>query len=227
MTRKSCIPFVLLHTVLQLLWKWDRSALLLISVALLSYMFQSARTLQSARRSVSDVLVELILCKLNRNEYKFVWISHYKPYIFIPSAIPGFFNHWKRLKCMNWIQQDYYSCFRNSTRFSVCLLKGPGILEEGCLTIHWMKVSTCFCSVTEFDWNTIWLKSASHRSCHFQHILKHKHCWYRICECENGVNMICFLLCIKVQLLYFVVSNIIIHVCPCCDGSDVSTTVGH
>lgn len=72
MTRKSCIPFVLLHTVLQLLWKWDRSALLLISVALLSYMFQSARPLQSARRSVSDVLVELILCKLNRNEYKFV-----------------------------------------------------------------------------------------------------------------------------------------------------------
>lgn len=72
MTRKSCIPFVLLHTVLQLLWKWDRSALLLISVALLSYMFQSAQTLQSAHRSVSDVLVEPILCKLNRNEYKFV-----------------------------------------------------------------------------------------------------------------------------------------------------------
>lgn len=72
MTRKSCIPFVLLHTVLQLLWKWDRSALLLISVPLLSYMFQSARTLRSDHRSVSDVLVELILCNLNRNEYKFV-----------------------------------------------------------------------------------------------------------------------------------------------------------
>lgn len=72
MTRKSCISFVLLHTVLQLLWKWDRSALLLISVALLSYMFQSARTLRSDHRSVSDVLVELILCNLNRNEYKFV-----------------------------------------------------------------------------------------------------------------------------------------------------------
>lgn len=72
MTRNSCIPFVLLHTVLQLLWKWDRSALLLISVALLSYMFQSARTLRSERRSVSDVLIELILCNLNRNEYKLV-----------------------------------------------------------------------------------------------------------------------------------------------------------
>lgn len=80
MTRKSCIPFVLLHTVLQLLWKWDRSSLLLISVALLSYMFHSAQTLRSVRRNVSDVLVELkfsvTLTGMSTGLYESVIINH-------------------------------------------------------------------------------------------------------------------------------------------------------